>query len=156
NAAKDYGDTYVFDQTSPSTDFTVTGLKNSDSVSSITLSSSGAGAGATVAGSPYTITPSAAAGTGLGNYDITFADGTLDITPAPLTVTADANPLTVAVDHFTKIYGAANPGFTVRYSGFVLGQGPADLGGTLSFTTPATTGTGVGAYSVTPGGLTAG
>src|SRR5207248_3056684 len=61
---------------------------------------------------------------------------------------------TVAVDHFTEIYGAPNPGFAVRYSGFVLGQGPADLGGTLSFTTSAGTTSDVGAYSVTPGGLT--
>src|SRR5439155_17395 len=73
---------------------------------------------------------------------------------AALSVTTDAIPATVAVDHFTKIYGSANPGFTVRYSGFVLGQGPTDLGGTLSFTTSATASSDVGAYSVTPGGLT--
>src|SRR5439155_1662653 len=92
NAAKDYGDTYVFDQTSPSTDFTVTGLKNADSVTSITLSSSGAGAGATVAGSPYTITPSAAVGTGLANYTITYQTGSLTVGTASLSVTAnDAN-----------------------------------------------------------------
>src|SRR5439155_473470 len=99
----------------------------------------------------YTVTPGGLTST---NYDITFTGGTLDITPASLSVTADAIPATVAVDHFTKTYGDANPGFTVRYSGFVLGQGPTDLGGTLSFTTPATASSNVGAYTVTPGGLT--
>src|SRR5439155_981270 len=57
--AKTYGAAYVFDTTTPSTDFTVTGLKNSDTVTSITLSSAGAASGATVIGSPYTITPGA-------------------------------------------------------------------------------------------------
>ena len=35
------------------------------------------------------ITPSAAVGTGLGNYTITYVDGALTVTPAPLTITAD-------------------------------------------------------------------
>ena len=59
---------YAPDTTPPSTDFTVSGLLFSDSVTSITLSSTGYVNTATVAGSPYTVTPSAAVGTGLGNY----------------------------------------------------------------------------------------
>jgi hypothetical protein len=38
------------------------------------------------------------------NYNITFAKGTLSVTKAPLTVTADNK---------SKVYGAANPNFTV-------------------------------------------
>ncbi len=47
-----------------------TGLVNSDTVSSVTLTSDGAPATAIVAGSPYTIVASAAIGTGLENYAI--------------------------------------------------------------------------------------
>jgi hypothetical protein len=57
------------------------------------------------AGSPvgtYDVTPS---GLTSGNYNITFAKGTLSVTKAPLTVTSkDA----------TKVYGADNPTFDVR------------------------------------------
>ncbi|GAA2120580.1 hypothetical protein GCM10009843_14060 [Nocardioides bigeumensis] len=85
---------------------------------------------------------------------IQFVDGSLDITKAPLTVTADANVETAAVDAFSKVYGSANPAFTVRYGGFVLGQGSSVLGGTLGFMTTATASSDVASYSVTPGGLT--
>ena len=46
--------------------------------------------------------------------------------------------------------------FTVRYSGFVLGEGPGVLGSTLSFSTPATASSPAGSYAVTPAGLTSG
>ena len=75
NATKTYGNTYAFDETPPSVDLTVTGLKNSDTVTNVTLASPGAAASATVAGSPYTITPSAATGSGLANYDIDYQTG---------------------------------------------------------------------------------
>jgi hypothetical protein len=73
--------------------------------------------------------------------------GTLTVTPAPLTVTAN---------DATRTYGSANPAFDATFSGFVLGQDPSVLGGTLSFATPATPASDVGAYAVTPGGLTSG
>ena len=50
------------------TEFTASGLVNGDTVTSVTLTSAGSAATATVAGSPYTIVPSAAVGTGLANY----------------------------------------------------------------------------------------
>ena len=71
------------------TEFTSSGLVNSDTVTSATLTSSGAGAAATVAGSPYSIVPSAAAGSGLANYAITYGAGNLTVNPAVLTVTAN-------------------------------------------------------------------
>jgi hypothetical protein len=66
------------------------------------------------------------------------------VAPAPLTVTAN---------DATKIYGSPNPGFTANYSGFVLNEDADVLGGSLTFTTSATTASHVGSYDVTPGGL---
>src|SRR5204863_6462802 len=99
----------------------------------------------------YSVTPS---GLTSSNYQITFVDGTLDITKAALSVTVDSNDATAAIDHFTKTYGDPNPSFGVRYVGFVAGDTPASLGGTLTYTTLAGTNSPVGVYSVTPGGLT--
>ncbi len=62
---------------------------NGDSVSSVSLSSPGSVANSPVAGSPYVITPSAAIGSGLANYTITYANGSLVINPAALTITAN-------------------------------------------------------------------
>ena len=41
NVSKTYGNSYTFDTTTPSSDFSVTGLKNSDTVASVALSSAG-------------------------------------------------------------------------------------------------------------------
>jgi hypothetical protein len=54
-------------------------LVNGDTVSTVTLNSAGAVATAGVAGSPYSIVPSAAVGTGLDNYAIIYAPGTLTV-----------------------------------------------------------------------------
>ena len=43
---------------------------------------------ATVAGSPYTITPSGATGTGVSNYTISYVNGSFTVNTAPLTITA--------------------------------------------------------------------
>ena len=98
NVSKTYGDAYVFDTTTPSLDFSVTGLKNSDAVANVMLSSDGAAAAATFVspGPTYAITVSGAAGTGLGNYIISY-------TPATLTITQAA--LTVAANDVSKTYG---------------------------------------------------
>jgi hypothetical protein len=90
----------------------------------------------------YPVTPS---GLSSPNYTITFIDGTLTITPAPLTVTAN---------DASKVYGAALPTFTAGFSGLVNGDTPADLGGTLTFATPADANSAPGAYPITPSGLT--
>jgi hypothetical protein len=77
-------------------------------------------------------------------YTITYANGQLTISPAPLTIAADDK---------TKIAGQANPPFTATSTGFKLGQTVADLTGVLSFTTPATSGSPAGSYPITPGGV---
>lgn len=89
----------------------------------------------------YPVTP---AGLTSSNYTISFVDGTLSVTATALTVTADNK---------TKTYGQANPTFTASYSGFANGDTAASLDGTLSFSTPATTSSGVGTYPIDPSGI---
>ena len=78
--------------------FTSTGLQNGEIIGSVTLAVSGNGATATgtVAGSPYTITPSAATGGtfNANNYSITYATNSLTVNPGPLSVTANAQSKT--------------------------------------------------------------
>jgi len=60
-------------------EFTSLGLINSDEVTTVTLTSSGS-LGAAAAGS-YSIVPSAAIGSGIDNYTITYVDGTMVVDP---------------------------------------------------------------------------
>ena len=94
NQSKVYGNAFSFN----GTEFSSVGLRNSDAVGSVTLTSAGALATAGVAGSPYSIVPSSAVGTGLGNYTVSYLPGALAVTPAPLTLTALNQ---------TKVYGNA-------------------------------------------------
>jgi hypothetical protein len=77
NRSKTFGATYTPDTTPPSVDFNVTGLLNSDTVTSITLTCAGYPAGAGTGN--YTVTPSAAMGTGLGNYMIGYVNGAFTV-----------------------------------------------------------------------------
>lgn len=118
------------------TEFTATGLQNGETIGGVVLSSPGAAAAASGA-SGGTFTP--------GNYTITYADGLLTVTPAPLTVRP--------VDQ-QRFMGVANPPFTATYTGFQLGQTPAALTGTLVYATPATQGSTPGVYPIIASGLT--
>jgi len=72
-----------------------------------------------------------------------------------LTITADAVPSTSWNDDFSKVYdGQVYTGFTVRYDGFVNGDDPTKLGGTLSFSGSGPTAVNAGTYTVIPGGQT--
>jgi hypothetical protein len=84
NQSKTYGMTFTFS----GNEFTTSGLLNPpDTVTSVTLSSAGAPATATVDGSPYLIVPSAAVGSGLDNYSITYSAGLLSVAMATTTTT---------------------------------------------------------------------
>jgi hypothetical protein len=124
--SKTYGDTYTF----AGTEFTAPGLVSGDSVDSVTLTSDGAPATATVFGSPYAIVPNAAVGTGLSNYDITYADGEL---------TVDLKTLTITAADQSKTYGDA---FTFLGTEFTpVGLVNSDAVTSVTFTsagTPAT------------------
>jgi hypothetical protein len=129
--------TQVYGAADPTYTATYDGLVNGDTRSDIT--------GLTFAGPPhgshvgaYPITPSGASN---GNYDITFAAGTQHVTPAPLTITADDR---------TKVYGAPNPTYTATYDGLVDGDTTSAVDG-LKLAGPPS-GSGVGAYAITPSG----
>ena len=130
-----------YGEANPALTGTLSGVKNGDPV---TASYSTEATQTSVAGS-YAVVPALADPAGkLGNYSVTETPGTLTVKKVLLTVTADDKQ---------KVYGQPNPAFTASYSGFVLGEGPAALGGTLSFATQATDASDVGSYAVTPSGL---
>jgi hypothetical protein len=142
NVAKSYG------QTPTLSGFTAAGLMNGDTVTSVTESSPGTVATAPVAGSPYVITPSAATGGTFtpGNYTISYVNGALAVTPAPLTVTAS---------NVAKNYGdtPALTGFTT--SALVNGE----TVGSVTETSPGSVATAPVAgtpYAITPSGATGG
>jgi hypothetical protein len=77
DASKTYGQTLTF----AGTEFTASGLVNGDTVTSVSLTSAGAAATALVGS--YPIVPTNAVGTGLGNYTITYRNGTLTVAALP-------------------------------------------------------------------------
>ena len=82
NATKTAGQTTNF----TGSEFTASGLKNGETVGSVTLSSAGAPAAATAVGSPYDIIASNATGGTFNptDYIITYANGVLTVTAAPM------------------------------------------------------------------------
>ena len=123
--ASNQSETYGFGGTSVAlgtTAFTASGLFGSDSVTSVTLttnatlsSSSNYNAGT------WNITPSAAIGSGLSNYTITYDENSTGLTVA-------AKALTVTALNQSRAYGVADPSFTgsitefVSITGFVNGD----------------------------------
>ena len=77
------------------------------------------------------------------NYAITYTNGTLTITKAPLTVIAD---------DAQRIYGDANPQLTCRYDGFKNGETKAVLTTQPTVTTSAVAKSDVGTYEITVSG----
>ncbi len=159
NDGKAYGQTLTF----AGTEFTTSGLVNGDTVSSVTLNSPGAAATVTVAGSPYSITVSSAAGTGLGNYTITYINGQLTVNPAALTITAKnagktyGQTLTLAGTEFTTsglVNGDTVSTVTLTSPGAAATAGAA--GSPYAIAVSNAGGTGLGNYTITyaPGTLT--
>jgi mucin-19 len=131
-----------------SSGYAVSGLiaGTNDAVIAVRLASSGSAANAAVNnGTPYVIMPSGASGGGLANYNITYVDGALTVTPAPITVTAAAKSM---------IYGAAVPNLTYTYTGLVANDTATTFIGSL--TTSATNASSVGSnYLISQGTLAA-
>jgi filamentous hemagglutinin family protein len=145
NATKVYGQTKTF----AGTEFTSTGLLNSDTIGSVTLTSAGTVATAGVGSSPYSLAASAATGgtfTGT-NYVISYVPGALTITPAVLTYVATST---------SRLVGAANPAFSGTVTGFANSETIASATtGSLSFGTTATIASQVGVYAINGSGLAA-
>ena len=131
---------------SPNPIFTASpnGLVNGDTLTSIGLSPSCDTTA--MSGSPvgnYSIVCTGPSST--TNYTVSYQPGTLSIAQAPLTITAkDA----------TKTLNAPNPALSATYSGFVNGDGPSSLTGTLVCTTTAVTTSPIGSYPITCSGQT--
>jgi gliding motility-associated-like protein len=96
-----------------------------------------------VTSSPVNTYPITASGATSPNYTISYIAGTLTVTPAELTVTA-ANA--------SKIYGAANPSFSVTYNGFVGADNAANLTIQPTISTTGITNSPVNTYPITVNG----
>ena len=132
------------------TSFTATGLAPGDAITSVTLAASGGGAATDNVGT-YTLTPSAPVGAAFNaaNYSVSFATGTLTVTPKPLTITAN-NDTKVAGE--TRTYGAGSTAFTS--SGLVSPQTIGSV--TLAASGGAAAGDAPGTYTLTPSAATGG
>jgi hypothetical protein len=123
---------------------TLTGFLAADNVTATYIRAPGE----TVEGSPYLISATLSPASVLSNYWITYNTALFTIVPAALI------PLTVRANNATRLQGQPNPAFTASFTGFVDGDTPSSLSGTLSFSTDATLSSPIGVYTVTPGGLT--
>lgn len=144
HSPKIYGSTVTF----TGTEYTSTGLVNAETVGTVTLVSAGAAPGAPVA--VYAITPSGATANGPflpSNYTITYINGTLPVTQAPLTIKAN---------DATKTGGDT---FTPTGTAFTTPVAPqnGETVGSVTITSPgATTTATAGSYALTPSNATGG
>ncbi|MGI4021240.1 MAG: MBG domain-containing protein [Janthinobacterium lividum] len=131
----------VYGTDNPVLTFTYTGFVNGDTNAGlITPPAISTTATATSAAGIYPISISEATA---ANYAFTYVPGTLTITKAILTVKADNK---------FRIYGLANPVFTVTYSGFVNGETAASLTAAPELSTTANTVSPAGIYPITISG----
>jgi YDG domain/Bacterial Ig-like domain (group 3)/MBG domain (YGX type) len=150
STSKTYGNTLTF----AGTEFTDSGLVNGDTVNSVTLTSAGAPASVQVTGSPYPIIPSAAVGSGLSNYTITYVNGTLTVTPKTLTASITAankvyDGTTTATATNQPLSGVVN-GDSVSLTGGIATFANKNVGTskTVTDTGLSLTGTGAGNYQL--------
>jgi gliding motility-associated-like protein len=146
---KTYGTTLTTTATTGSTDFMAVGLKNGETIGSVTLNyGAGAAATAVVNTYPNAVTPSAPIGGTFiaNNYIITLVNGDLAVVPAQLTITADDK---------SRYYAAPNPQLTVKYSGFVNNENESQLTSMPIASTIATGTSLVGQYPITVAGAAA-
>jgi len=137
NKSRAYGDA------NPTFTITYTGFKNSETSTVIdTAPTSATTATLTSNVGSYNIVP--AGGTD-NNYSFTYVNGALSITKAILTATADNK---------SKVFGDANPAFTIAYAGFKNSETASVLDTPPPATTTATLTSNVGNYNIVPAGGT--
>jgi filamentous hemagglutinin family protein len=139
-------DTREYGVANPTLGVVYTGFRNGETaavIDTLATASTAAGIGSNVGS--YGISATGAAD---NNYDFTYANtGNLSVTKAMLTVTADNN---------TRVYGDANPAFTVSYSGFRNGDTATSLTTQATAGTAATVLSDVGSYAITATGAASG
>ena len=129
--------TMIYGGKVPALDATYEGLKNNETVPAWTTDptlTTTATPTSRVAQYPITISNAVAK-----NYDLTIHNGTLTIEKAPLTA---------KVDNKSRLYGDANPQFTLTYTGLVNNETVPEWDQQPSFETTATTQSNVGSYAV--------
>jgi alpha-tubulin suppressor-like RCC1 family protein len=120
---------------SPAITATYSGLVSGDTVSSLTTPAS--------CSSPVTPTTpvgtydSSCSGASDPNYTITYVDGSVTVSPAPLSITASSGSMT---------YGGTVPSVTANISGLQNGEDASVLGAGLSCSTTAAPTSPVGSY----------
>ncbi|MGD0089914.1 MAG: MBG domain-containing protein, partial [Planctomycetota bacterium] len=146
--SKTYGQTKTYGAGSSA--FTSSGLQNSETIGSVTITASG-GAAANAAVGSYNLTPSAATGGtfAASNYTITYHDGTLAVNAAGLDVTANADSKTYGQ---TKTYGVGSTAFTS--SGLQNGETIGSV--TITASGGSAANAAVGSYNLTPSAPTGG
>ena len=112
---------------------------------------------ASIAGT-FTYDPPAGTVLHAGNgqtLSVTFtpADSRWETVERSVLVDVGTAPLTVSADAANKFFGAPLPAVTASFAGFVNGDGPGNLTGTVTFSTSATSTSPVGPYPVMPGGV---
>jgi hypothetical protein len=145
NRGKIYGATVTF----AGTEFTTSSLVNADTVTSVTLTSAGAAANATVAGSTYPIVPSAALGSGLLNYNISYVNGSLTVNKSSLwSMSSSASTSTHGHEvTFTATFTDTGATGTVTFKDGETILGSATLSnGTATYTTSTLS---AGSHSIT-------
>ncbi|HUR46443.1 MAG TPA: MBG domain-containing protein, partial [Candidatus Saccharimonadales bacterium] len=134
----------VYGSANPALTANYTGFVNGDNVASLDRPVVLASSATAVSGvGNYSISASGA--TDL-NYSISFANGTLSVTPAALTIRADDK---------TRTAGQPNPVFTATYTGFVNGDTANVLSPGPTFTTSATQASPAGNYPIVASGAAA-
>jgi filamentous hemagglutinin family protein len=119
---------------------TYSSTPNANLLGTVTANTSSANAGA------YTVTPTGLYSNQRG-YNISYANGSVTISPAALTVTAGSAGKT-----YDGLAWSGNNG--VSYSGFVNGETSPVLGGTLAYGGNSQGAVNAGSYAITPSGLT--
>ena len=104
----------------------------------------------TVSGSADVSSANAATYSSFSSSTLALDNGNYTLTGGSVAATIDKAHLTVTADPQSRLYGAANPGFTQTISGFVNGEslGTSGVAGSATGSSKATTGTAVGSATI--------
>jgi len=149
NDSKDYGQTKTYG--SGSTAFTSNGLKNSETINTVTIIDSENGGLNIASIGTYALIPSSPVGTLVtANYNITYTTGTLTVNTASLTITANDDSKDYGD---TKTYGSGSTAFVVE------GLQNGETVGTITLTDIDNGGVStasIGNYTLVPSNVTGG
>lgn len=131
---------YYFEE-NPSFDFTLTGLRNNDSKSCVTVLPQYTCSATKLSDvGTYTIN---ASGATAANYNFEYGEGSLIVNP---------RQLTASVGNYSRTYGTDNPIFEISYTGFVNNENASILSQPSVATCSATILSDVGSYPITISG----